>query len=439
MGRLVTMAILVLALGAAGCSGDSDDSGSPSTAAPVSGSPTSTTANSDSAGSSDTGRPLERYADHQSQNYDDPAHWVCRPDTDDICDSNLDATVVAADGKTSVEPFEAAANPPIDCFYVYPTISRDKTMFSDWEASKDEEGFVTLNQAARLQSQCRLFAPVYRQRTLTGLTAALTGGEVAPGETVDPYADVVDAWRTYMANDNRGRGVVLIGHSQGSAMLSRLIAEEIDPNDDVRALLVSAYLAGWSVTVPAGEDVGAQFENVGVCKSDTQVGCVVSWASFRASSPPPANSFFGGPVAGSTAERGEQPERQDAVCANPADLAGGVNGEMVELDSYFPANREASILGDLGLSTTAAGWLDSSAGQITTPFVAVPGLVKGRCVREGGFSYLAVEPQPDPGPRADDIPGDLTPEWGLHLIDVNLVMGDVVDLVARQAKAYSQG
>ena len=39
-------------------------------------------------------------------------------------------------------------------------------------------------------------------------------------------------------------------------------------------------------------------------------------------------------------------------------------------------------------------------------------------------------------PRADDIPGDLTPEWGLHLVDVNVVMGDIVALVEQQIAAY---
>ena len=31
--------------------------------------------------------------------------------------------------------------------------------------------------------------------------------------------DVVAAWRHYLDHDNRGRGVVLIGHSQGTGML----------------------------------------------------------------------------------------------------------------------------------------------------------------------------------------------------------------------------
>ena len=43
------------------------------------------------------------------------------------------------------------------------------------------------------------------------------------------------------------------------------------------------------------------------------------------------------------------------------------------------------------------------------------------------------------GPRADDVPGDLSPDWGLHLVDINLVMGDVVRNVAAQAEAFAGG
>ena len=45
-------------------------------------------------------------------------------------------------------------------------------------------------------------------------------------------------------------------------------------------------------------------------------------------------------------------------------------------------------------------------------------------------------------PRADDIPGDVmangkpNASWGLHLIDVHAAIGDLVDLVGKQAKAY---
>lgn len=369
--------------------------------------------------------PLDRYADYTSISYDDPSHWVCRPEADDICQSDLDATVIAADGTATVEPFVEATDPAVDCFYVYPTISRDTTRFSDWEASPAEEGYVTLQQAARLRSVCRVFAPVYRQATLTALLSRMTGG-AAPegGEEVDPYADVLDAFRTYMANDNDGRGVVLIGHSQGASMLTRLIAEEIDPNPDVREALVSAYLAGASVAVPEGADVGGSFQNVTVCREDDQVGCVVTWSTFRATALPSQaeGGLFGRPRTGGGV----------AACANPAALAGG----PAELHGYFPAATNASILDSVGSGEPGPGWTDPPT-EITTPFVSAPGLVSGECVSTDGFNVLSVTVQADPGPRIDEIDGDLAGGWGLHLVDVNLTMGDIVDLVASQSAAYT--
>ena len=39
-------------------------------------------------------------------------------------------------------------------------------------------------------------------------------------------------------------------------------------------------------------------------------------------------------------------------------------------------------------------------------------------------------------PRVDTIPGDLTPQWGLHVVDYNVALGDLVDLVGAQSAAY---
>jgi hypothetical protein len=345
-----------------------------------------------------------------------------------VCDQDLDVTVVEADGTTSIEAFEPAEDAPVDCFYVYPTISRDETTNSDMEASDEEEGFAALNQVARLGQTCRVFAPVYRQTTLTGLSSALSGGgapSAEAGETA--YGDVLDAWEHYLATDNEGRGVILVGHSQGSAHLSRLVAEEIDPNPEVRDRLVAAYLAGWGVDVPAGEVVGGTFAEVPLCEADDQVGCVLSWASFRTTAPPPDDAFFG--RSRSTGE--------PAACTNPADLAAGTDGEPVALGSVFASDPSAGLLASLGASGEPQPWLDPAVGEITTPFVALPGLLTGRCDEVGGAAFLSVGVEGNPAdPRADDIDGDLTPTWGLHLVDVNLVMGDLAALAQDQAAAY---
>lgn len=367
--------------------------------------------------------PLERYAGYVSRNYADPAHWLCRPDTpDDPCHGDLDATSVAADGTLTVEPFEAAADPPVDCFYVYPTISKDPEPFSDWDASDDEEGYAALNQVGRLRSVCRVFAPIYRQRTLAGLTAAF-GGEDLDAQG-DPFADVLDAWKTYMATDNAGRGVVLVGHSQGSGMLGRLLESEFDPNPDVRDILVGAYIPGLGLRVPEGELVGGQLQNIPVCSTTPEVGCVSSWATFRATAPPEEGALFG-TVRGGGAEG-------EAACVNPAAPGGG----SAELHAYLPANPKASILASLGTSGSVKGWVEGA--EITTPFVTLPGLLTGECVRVNGYHFLSLTVHPDPGPRADDITGDLSPQWGLHLVDMSVVMGDVVERVAEQVEVFTR-
>ncbi|MGH1560618.1 DUF3089 domain-containing protein [Caulobacter segnis] len=75
---------------------------------------------------------------------------------------------------------------------------------------------------ARFASQCRVFAPMCRQVTLAALRAVMMG-QPSPGNGVLAYGDVRDAWRWYLAHENKGRGVVLIGHSQGSRLLLDLL------------------------------------------------------------------------------------------------------------------------------------------------------------------------------------------------------------------------
>ena len=345
--------------------------------------------------------------------YGDMGNWMCHPALDDgenRCLEDLDVTVVDADGTTEVVAHEVAEDPAIDCFYIYPTISADTTANSDLEESETEEVNALKSQAARLNSVCEVWAPVYRQRTLTAMMGGATDADEEEVREI-AYQDVLDSWNTYLAQSEPDRGVVLVGHSQGSGLLNRLIQEEIDGDENRRERLVSAILLGSSVAVPDGEDVGGDFANIPLCREATQTGCVVSYASFRSTAPPPADSFFGRTRDGDGV----------AACNNPAALSGG----PADLDNVFPA--------------TTSPWADPATGaEITTPFYSMPGMVTGECVQEGGFSYLRVTVNGDPSdPRVDDIGGDLTSGWGLHLVDANLTMGDQVALVGTQAEAYT--
>src|SRR4029079_8352551 len=92
------------------------------------------------------------------------------------------------------------------------------------------------------------------------------------------YQDVRSAWLDDLAHENDGRGVVFIGHSQGSGVLRRLLREEVDPKPDVRAKLVSAILLGGGVTVAKGSDRGGDFQNIPACRWPNQVGCVIAFS-----------------------------------------------------------------------------------------------------------------------------------------------------------------
>lgn len=402
-----------VALVASACGGDDDDSGAPA---------------DDSDASEDSGdaavAPLpEGYVDYESELYNDDANWLCKPGIDDdVCARDLDATAVHADGTTEVQPHEVAEDPPIDCFYVYPTTSSDDGPNSDLDPGEPEEIFTAYNQVARLTGACRVFAPLYRQ-----LTLGMIGGE--PPEGVDPwqvaYDDVVDAFRHYIANESDGRGFVLVGHSQGASHLNQLVAEEIDDEPALRDRLVSAVLLGWAVAVPEGEVAGGDFQNVPLCEAEDQTGCVVSYASFRSTAPPPDNSLFGRPMDGEGA----------AACVNPASPAGGSG----TLHPYFMVEQPEGTL--LGGTTGAQPFADEARSEeITTPFVTYPDFVEAECVTERGFTYLSLTINADPAdPRTDDIGGDLTPQWGMHLIDANVAMGDLLELVKTQAEAYTSG
>ena len=355
--------------------------------------------------------------------YADPHAWLCKPGRpDDVCGrSNQDATIVRADGTTAVQKFHADADAPIDCFYVYPTVSRDPGGNATM-AIGPEEIMVVNQQFARFAAKCRPYAPVYRQVTLTALQAGMMGKPI-PADRALAYHDVKDAWDYYLKHDNHGRGVVLIGHSQGSGILIQLVKNDIDAKP-VQKQIVSVILGGARLQVPVGKDVGGDFQSIPLCHSPSQTGCAINFASFRADSPPPANSRFG-----SSSGPG-----LEAACVNPAALGGGSGA----LHSYLGSGADAIVAS----AAPPKPWTNPPI-KIDTPFVEAPGLLTAECRNDGTHTYLAITTHPDPaGKRVNEIKGDVVvgdhilKDWGLHLIDMNLAMGNLVQIVGEQSKAY---
>lgn len=345
--------------------------------------------------------------------YADMSKWLCLPGREDICSADMTTTVVEANGSTTIEDFTPPEDAPIDCFYIYPTLSLDKAGNADWEPGP-EEARVLEQQLVRFADVCRVYAPAYRQITLEGVAGR--HGSVLPLYRT-AIADVNAAWQHYLDHYNEGRGVILIGHSQGSRMLTDLIANTIE-GSPAQDRIVAAYLNGTSILVPKGEVVGGSFKSLPLCHSASEFGCVVAYRSFRDTI---------GPVNDYAATR--DPDMTIA-CVNPAAPQGG----PAALHSYLTS---AAIMG----GPVPAFFADGRG--VDTPFASVPGLLEGECISSDKGQYLTIRIKADPtDPRTDDITGDiysngvLNPAMGLHLIDINLVMGNLLDLSRTQSAAY---
>eukprot|EP01030_Chromulinospumella_sphaerica_P021721 gene21721-21676_t len=351
-----------------------------------------------------------------ANDYSKPETWLCLPGrASDACAVDQSATSVATDGKLTALPFKAAKDPGIDCFYVYPTVSTDTTPNSDMVIDEAERRVVAV-QFARFASVCRPFAPMYRQVTLVALRQFMSGQAPAVDREL-AYNDVKAAWDWYLAHENKGRGVVLIGHSQGSGVLVELVKREID-GKPVQSRIVGVMPIGTNVPV---DDQG-RFGTIPSCSAKGQTGCLVSYVSFRDTVPPPATSRFG-----KVTEAGKH-----AACVNPAALGGGKG----ESEPYL-WNRP------LTGSAEPQAW--ATGVKVDSAFVTAPGLLTTECVRSGEYSYLKVTTNADPADaRTDAIAGDVVifgkvdANWGLHLIDMNVAMGDLVGIVGEQAKAWKK-
>jgi Protein of unknown function (DUF3089) len=344
-------------------------------------------------------------------------NWLCRPGASDVCAAPLTVTVVQSDGSRASRVLKPNPAAPIDCFYVYPTVSEDPGGNSGMTNGPGEKRAVA-QQFAAFASVCRPFAPIYRQVTIAGIEAVLRDKPL-PVDFKLPYEDVRAAWRYYLAHDNGGRGVVLIGHSQGSRILARLIAHEIEGKPEQR-LLAGALLLGFNVEVPEGKDVGGTFKAIPVCRAAGQSGCIVAYETFPASGAPPHHSRFAHP----------ETSGMEIACTDPATLAGG------KLDPILAT--QTNLLGEPPLDS---GWA-AFAKPLDAPFVSLPGIASAHCVEGPSASYLSVSINPPSAPDAwpASLPGNLVvhgrplKSWGWHLIDLNVAMGNLLDFVSTLRK-----
>jgi hypothetical protein len=353
------------------------------------------------------GEPLE--------GYDDPALWLCHPDkaqADDQCrGADLRATQIHPNGSTTVVEHLAAVDPEFDCFYIYPTVDLrlapgQTETFDDISQELDP----LPNQAARFTSMCRMFAPLYHQ-----VTIGTFGSNEAETLLDAAYQDVEAAfvsWRDHHLGDRR---FVIMGHSQGTYLTTRLLQEQIEPDPELRARLILGLMIGGGVGVPNGELVGGTFSQLPLCSAAGQSGCVLAYRSYAVELPP-------GP-----GDQTPQGVGDPIACTDAAALVGG--GKLS--GAYLPTftNQPAVFVPiDYGV-------------EYDTPFVLYRDLYTSRCETDvDGHQYLAIGVEPGVGDvRQNPIdfgqpllnPGLL----GLHVFDYNFALGDLLELVEQAAAA----
>lgn len=382
--RFFLPALLVLAVTAAACSSDSSVESQ----------------NSAEDASTTTTEALPPPTGAESDLYADLTYWHCHPDkADDVCDTTpLDTDEVLPDGSLATVAHEPAADPPIDCFYVYPTVD-----YSDVPGNRsfDEpinplEPVTIGGQFARFSEVCRPFAPRYEQMTIGGYQDDNVDDMLAHAR-----GQVTEAFQHYLATENDGRPFVLIGHSQGSHHLAQMLADDVDDDPATHNLLLSALLIGPTgrVQVPEGDVVGGTFDNIELCTTASQTGCVIAYDSY------------------STDQQPQRAPADDTVsaCVNPA----GLNSDRSDADSasaldgsYFGANTE-------GVDTRFELWANYYTAECTTA--------------DSGEHYLEIAAAPPDGDARTELAISNNAGQSLHILDINFGLRDLIEIVRLQS------
>lgn len=241
--------------------------------------------------------PIDRTTFVSNLDYNDLSNWAFHPDQNFNLLENYNLDVAKIDSNNLLEsvitiPNNAATDTGVDIFWVHPTLLEtvDATAFN---VPLDDQS--TLRIAATIIAQGgllaqygRFYAPRYQQSTAAAYSPIETE-ENRSNTIMNSYADIKTAFLNYLDNHNNGNRIIIAGHSQGSFLLSMLLREVFDNYPELLSRLVVAGLGGMNfVYAPTGTYVGGQFENIPLCTSPGETGCILNWTTFKENQPYPS-------------------------------------------------------------------------------------------------------------------------------------------------------
>ena len=336
--------------------------------------------------------------------------WLCNPGmADDPCQQSLATTAVTATGATSVSSPKPTASTTFACFYVYGTVSPEPSVNADLQRGQAEINSA-LVQADPFSPVCQVYAPIYRQVTVADLETH-PDLNLGPAETVTAYDSIKAGFEDFLSHELDGHPFVVIGDSQGAAMLNMLLGRLVDDVPALRSRLVTAIILGGNVEVQAGQLAGGTFQHIPACSRLGETGCVIAYSSFP--STPPADSLFGRPGQGVSLQSGQTAKQGlQVLCVNPGALSGG----QATLGAVFPSLLRAA----------------------STPWVSYPGLYTARCEQSDGASWLNVTKASGPADQRPTVTENLGPAYGYHDWDLSLAQDNLVSDVAAAEITWTQ-
>ncbi len=241
--------------------------------------------------------------------YTDAAFWAALPGKPDLADLSPAGSAVSDNQDTAA----------VDVFYIHPTTYRGGENWNQDLAMTDVNTWtdtsVIARQASAFNGCCKIYAPRYRQATISALGGVELGGMKAYEFA---YQDVLAAWQHYLETWNDGRPFMIVGHSQGALHAQTLLKNEI-AGTPLADRMVAAYVIG--IAIPEGW-VERSLEGIPVCQAATETGCFVSWNTF---------DHDGDPSAGVDRAKSQYraefgtSDGQNIVCWSPTSRAEGEN------------------------------------------------------------------------------------------------------------------